>query len=64
MITNPLVDPHGYVVNGHHLSDHCPVFMQLRIERLRERPDPANIVTGPRTRRKSTRYDTDVEMPG
>jgi hypothetical protein len=54
LITDTYVDPHGYVVNGHHLSDHCPVFAELRIERLSEGVDTANIVTGSRTRRKST----------
>jgi hypothetical protein len=32
LITNTLVDPHGFVVNGCHLSDHCPVCARLQIE--------------------------------
>jgi Histone chaperone domain CHZ len=66
LITDTYVDPHGYVVNGHHLSDHCPVVAELRIERISEGVDTANIVTGSRTRRKSTKYNTgmDVDMTG
>lgn len=63
LITNTHVDPHGYVVNGHHLSDHVPVFAELRIER---RPadmdvDTANIVNTSRNRRKSTKYTTGMD---
>jgi hypothetical protein len=54
--TNTHTDPHGYVVNGFHLSDHCPVIMKLRIDRFKVRVDKADIITGPRTRRKSTNY--------
>jgi hypothetical protein len=61
LITDTNVNPHGYVVNGHHLSDHCPVFAQLQIKRFSEGVNTANIVTGPRTRRKSTKY-MDVDM--
>jgi hypothetical protein len=60
LITDTSVNPHGYVVNGHHLSDHCPVTAQFRIVR---RPaamdvDPADILPRgiKRTRRQSTRY--------
>jgi hypothetical protein len=61
LITNNLLDPHGFVVNGCHLSDHCPVCAQLQIERFSWGVDTANIVTGARTRRKSVRY-MDVDM--
>jgi hypothetical protein len=61
LITNTLVDPHGFVVNGCHLSDHCPVCARLQIERQPSHLDPRNIVTGPRVRRKSVRY-MDVDM--
>lgn len=54
--TDTYIDPHGYVVNGYHLSDHCPVIMKLRIAPFRERVNKADIVTGPRIRRKSTNY--------
>jgi hypothetical protein len=66
LITNNLLDPHGFVVNGCHLSDHCPVWAQLQIERFSGGVDTANIVTGKRTRRKSIRYGTnmDVDMTG
>jgi hypothetical protein len=57
LITNTHVDPHGYVVNGHHLSDHCPVWAQLQIERFSGGVDPANIVTSKRIRRQSTKYE-------
>jgi hypothetical protein len=56
LITNTFLDPHGFVVNGCHLSDHCPVSAQLKIERFYGGVDPANIVTGVRTRRKSGKY--------
>jgi hypothetical protein len=54
---------HGYVVNGHHLSDHCPVVAELQIERGSEEPDPALILTGKRKRtptKKDENYDYDV----
>ena len=54
--TDTYADPHGYVVNGCHLSDHCPVIMKLRIAPFRERLNKSDIVTGPRSRRKSTNY--------
>jgi hypothetical protein len=40
------------------VSDHCPVFAQLQIERLPDDVDvdTANIVTGKRKRRQSKRY--------
>ena len=56
LITNNLLDPHGFVVNGCHLSDHCPVLARLQIERFAGGVDTANIVTGVRTRRKSVKY--------
>jgi len=57
-VIHAIVGPRGYVVNGNHLSDHCPVFAQLQIERLPEDVDmdTANIVTGKRKRRQSKRY--------
>lgn len=63
LITNTHVDPHGYVVNGHHLSDHVPVFAELCIKR---RPadmdiDTTNIVNTPRNRRKSAKYTTGMD---
>jgi hypothetical protein len=54
--TDTYTDPHGYVVNGYHLSDHCPVTMKLRIDLFRARVNKADIVEGPRNRRKSTNY--------
>jgi hypothetical protein len=36
LITDTSVDPHGYVVNGLHLSDHRPVTAQFQIERDEE----------------------------
>jgi hypothetical protein len=63
LITNTYVNPHGYVVNGYHLSDHCPVLAQLQIEPFSGGVDTANIVTDKRIRRKSTKYQ-DVDMYG
>jgi hypothetical protein len=65
--TNVHINPHGYVVNGHHLSDHCPVCAELKIERISVRQDDMNadtalIVTGTRTRRKSVKYGTSMDV--
>ena len=47
-------------------NDFDLVVKELRIERISEGVDTANIVTGSRTRRKSTKYNTgmDVDMTG
>jgi hypothetical protein len=61
-ITNPNVNPRGLVINGLHLSDHCPVIAQLQIAPIapdRDAVNPANILATKRTRRKSTKMDID-----
>jgi hypothetical protein len=65
--TNTHIDPHGYVVNGYHLSDHCPVCAELEIKRISVRDDDMNvdtalIVTDTRTRRKSVKYGTSMDV--
>ena len=56
LITDTSVDPHGYVVNGRHLSDHCPVTAEFRIQRAMEL-DTANILP-PGSKRKRTQSTT------
>jgi hypothetical protein len=61
-ITNPNVNPRGLVMNGLHLSDHCPVLAQLQIAPVpadRDAVNPANIIATKRIRRKSTKMDID-----
>jgi hypothetical protein len=61
-ITNPNANPRGLVINGLHLSDHCPVLMELQVAPLppdRDVLNPANIITTKRNRRMSTRMDID-----
>ena len=68
LITDTYVDPHGYVVSGHHLSDHCPVTAQLQIARRLsddKNLDQDNILPqGTKsTRSKSQRYDPSGKVP-
>jgi hypothetical protein len=61
-ITNPNANPRGLVMNGLHLSDHCPVLAELQIAPVppdRDAVNPANIVATKRIRRKSTKTDID-----
>jgi hypothetical protein len=54
-------NPHGYVVNGLHLSDHCPVTAEFRIDRRSAAMDvdTANILPqGTKRARKSTGKST------
>jgi hypothetical protein len=57
LITDTSVNPHGYVVNGLHLSDHCPVTAQFQIERDEESEESddsedSEDVDIPRTRKR------------
>jgi hypothetical protein len=61
-ITNPNAIPRGLVMNGLHLSDHCPVIAELQIVPVppdRDAVNPANIIATKRNRRKSTKMDID-----
>lgn len=53
----------GYVVNGLHLSDHCPVTAQFQIEPLRGDMDvdTANILATGSTRTRKRKVPTDVD---
>jgi hypothetical protein len=61
LITDTSVDPHGYVVNGRHLSDHCPVTAEFRIQRAMGL-DTANILP-PGSKRKRTQSTTGDTPP-
>jgi hypothetical protein len=58
-------DPHGYVVNGHHLFDHCPVCAELQIERHSVRSDDMTVDKNLILREgiKRTRSQTKMYIP-
>jgi hypothetical protein len=58
LITDTNRDPHGYVFNNVHLSDHCPVWAEFRIQRASQdmNVDTGNIVYGRRNSRPPARY--------
>jgi len=56
-------DPHGYVVNRFHLSDHCPVTAEFQIKRRTAAMDvdEANILPPGSTRTRKRKVPTDFE---
>jgi hypothetical protein len=65
LITDTSLNPHGYVSNGRHLSDHCPVWAELQIERAPKDMDmdTANIIGNIGDRRtRSKSYGTRMHV--